>query len=114
VKFGIEGRVYEYDGTITVEDAMFIFDKSHVGIVKFNTALLLEGNPHVIAAWFFILKRRAGEAVRWDDMLKLDVRTFTVTHDEPAEGETPEAAPETPDPTSRSGRTRKAGTSRTT
>jgi hypothetical protein len=95
-RFEIEGRVYDYDGKISVEDAMFIHEKSGLGMAKFNQELLAELNPSAVAAWIYILKRRAGEAVRWQDVLKLDMRTFNVHFDEEPD-ETAEAA--TPDPT---------------
>ena len=97
-KFEIEGRVYEYDGKISVEDAMFIHEKSGLGMARFNQELLAELNPAAVAAWMYILKRRAGEAVRWPDILKLDMRTFNVHYyEEPDKTEEPDAAK--PDPT---------------
>lgn len=100
-RFEIEGRTYDYDGKISVEDAMFIHEKSGLGMAKFNRELLVELNPSAVAAWIFLLKRRAGEAVRWQDILKLDLRTFTVHfEDEPEEdAEDGENVPEAPDPT---------------
>lgn len=117
MRFQIEDKTYEYDGKILVEDAMFIFDKSGVGVTGLNQALLEVGNPYAIAAWCFLLKRRAGEAVRYDDMLKLDIANYHALPDAPS----PEQAAkkdasegnETPDPPSVNGTTRRRATTRT-
>lgn len=107
----IEGKQYEYNSKLTVADAMFIYDKAQVGVADLNRALLVEANPYVIAAWVYLMKRRADEVVRWEDMLKLDVSTFkfvTDETDEPVDGE-PQAVvePQKENPTSPSGRSRK-------
>lgn len=114
MKFGIDGREYEYDGKLTVKDGMFLFEKAKIGMTKLNDAIIIEGNPIAIAAWMFILKRRAGEAVRWDDMLELDLHTFKVIPDvaEPDKDEDKGGA-EASDPTSPNGKTRRRATSRT-
>jgi hypothetical protein len=112
-RFEIEGRVYEYDGKITVEDAIFIHEKSGLGMAKFNKELMIELNPLAIAAWMYLLKRRAGEAVRWQDIMKLDLRTFNVVFDEPNESEEEaEGTTDQADPTT-SGETQKSATSST-
>lgn len=122
-KWMIEGREYEYDGKILLSDSMFIHEKSGIGVTGINRALLGDGtqpgdgNPHAIAAWCFLLKRRAGEAVRYDDMRNIDISTFRpvfeekqTEEDEPAEKPAGEAA----DPTTRNGTTRRRGSTRTT
>lgn len=113
-RFEIEGRIYEYDGKISVEDAIFIHEKSGLGMAKFNKELMIELNPLAIAAWMYLLKRRAGEAVRWQDIMKLDLRTFNVIFDEPKDPEEGEAkdTADQPDPTT-SGETQNTGTSST-
>jgi len=85
----IEGKEYEYDGKLTVGDAMFIFDKARIGVNDLNRALIAEGNPYALAAWLFLMKRRAGEAVRWEDMSKLDMASFNWLPDESADAEEP-------------------------
>lgn len=82
-KFSLEGKVYEYDGKILVKDAMFLHEKTGVGIGRLNYELIVEGNPKVIAAWMFLLKRRAGEAPRWDDVDNWDLATFRPVSDDP-------------------------------
>src|SRR5690349_15850796 len=85
IRFLIEGREYEYEPKLTVEDAMFIYEKSNVGMAALNHALLVEANPNVIAAWIYLMKRRAGEPVRWQDVLKIDLSTYSVIADDPEE-----------------------------
>lgn len=113
MKFGFEDREYDFDATLTVEEAMILQDRSGLGVNEVDEALT-KGNPYAIAAWMFILKRRAGEAIRWQDMLKLDIRTYRVIPDEaPAPGAVDSAASggETkPDPTPTNGKTRKRAT----
>lgn len=115
MKFGIEDREYEFDGELTIEDSIFLQEKTGLGVNKFFWALDdLEGRS--VAAWMYLLKRRAGEAVRWDDMMKLNIRTYRVIPDEPAEDSKPDSSRtdrEAAGPTSRSGTTRKAATTRT-
>lgn len=121
-KWMIEGREYDYDGKILLSDAMFIHEKSGVGVAGINRALLGDGsrpgdsNPNAIAAWCFLLKRRAGEAVRYDDMAKIDISTFQpVFEEKPSEDEpTEKSAGEAADPTTRNGTTRRRGSTRTT
>lgn len=120
-KWMIEGREYEYDGKILLSDAMFIHEKSGVGLAGLNRALLGDGsrpgdsNPHAIAAWCFLLKRRAGEAVRYDDMAKLDVTSLQpVFEEKPSkDASAKEAAGEAADPTTRNGTTRRRASTRT-
>lgn len=124
MKFLIGDREYEYDGKITVADAMFIHEKSGIGIAGLNRALLGDGtqagdgNPHAIAAWCFLLKRRAGEAVRYDDMLQIDITNYRLVPDEVPSAPTQKDAAEkladdAADPTSPTGKTRRRATPRT-
>lgn len=120
-KWLIEGREYEYDGKILLSDAMFIHEKSGVGVAGINRALLGDGsqpgdsNPNAIAAWCFLLKRRAGEAVRYDDMAKMAINTLQpVFEEKPSEDEpSAKSAGEATDPTTRNGTTRRRASTRT-
>lgn len=123
MRFTIEGKEYPFDRKITVEEAMVIQDKAKLGLNEFDPALL-RGNPYALCALIYLGKRRAGEAVRFQDLLGLDLLTLTLHYDEPEqddagepEGEQAESKAEakraTPDPTSRGGKTRKGGTSAT-
>lgn len=118
LKFIVEDREYHYDGKLSVRDARFIHEKSGVGLNGFNRALLIDGNPDVIAAMIYLLKRRAGEAVQDKDIQDLDLATFNILsdEDEPASTEDEEPAEEAENPTqpnSTRGKTRKRGTSAT-
>lgn len=120
-KWMIEDREYDYDGKIMLSDAMFIHEKSGVGVAGIHRALLGDGtqpgdsNPHAIAAWCFLLKRRAGEAVLYADMAKMDITSFRPVFEEKPSKEAPtkEAADEAADPTSRNGTTRRRASTRT-
>lgn len=81
--YTFEGKTYEYDDDLNVEEAGHIFDKSKVGIGRLMYELLVEGNPHAIAAFMWVLRRRAGEAVKWDDTKKWKIATFKQISDDP-------------------------------
>lgn len=105
MKFQIQDRIYDFDGEYTVAEAMLYFDKAKVGMSELYTELR-RGNPYVAATFMFILKRRAGEAVRWEDMQALpanSVQPIVDDADGPAEEDT--SAGEPPDPTEASGTT---------
>jgi hypothetical protein len=113
VKYVLGDREYEFDGEIKVEEAMALYDKTNCGLNEMDAALN-RGNPYAIAAWMFMLKRRAGDAVRWQDMLKLDVRTFNVIVPEAADKEEGEGdAVQLPDPTQPDGTTPESATTGT-
>lgn len=117
MRFSIEGKEYEFARGLTVEEAMVMQDRAQLGIREFDAALM-RGNPYAITVLVLLAKKRAGEAVRWQDLMGLDVLTFVI-HAEPDSDEAPDEAEgsegveRAPDPTSRGGRTRKAATSRT-
>lgn len=106
MKFRIKDREYEWDGDHTLAEAMLFFDKAGVGVAEVQREMV-RGNPYVTATLMYILKKRAGEAVRWQDM-----QEFSITDLQPVlEGgeESAEASGEqepvgdTPDPTEVSG-----------
>ncbi|MGH3439668.1 MAG: hypothetical protein ACRDRN_24840 [Sciscionella sp.] len=110
MKFTFEGDHYDFDlgGKLTVAEAMLIHDKAHIGMSEW-LGELSKGNPYAVASLIYIVKRRAGEALRFDDLLSMDLMSFEVIRDEQAE---PEAAvASAPDPTSRSGKTRRSAAS---
>jgi hypothetical protein len=126
VKYRFEGQDYTYDKKLTVAEAMFIFEKSGLGITQIHPALL-QGHPGGIAAWMYTLMRRAGKTVKWDDVLKMDIATFELIPDGQelreaqervaelgkvlAEAEREEAAAKAATP--KGGRTRKPATANT-
>jgi hypothetical protein len=116
MRFSIEDKEYDFEAKMTVAEAMIVQDKANLGLAEFDPALG-KGNPYAIAALMYILKRRVGEVVRWEDMLKLNAMSFKMVPDElpdPVDGGAGAAVAEkSPDPTSTSGRTRKRGTTST-
>lgn len=108
MKFKIQDREYEWDGDHTLAEAMLFFDKAGVGVAEVQREMM-RGNPYVTATLMFILKKRAGEAVRWQDM-----QAFSITDLQPVleageeaaeEGDAKESAGDAPDPTEVSGMT---------
>lgn len=112
MKFGFEDREYEFDGNLTVEEAIFLQEKTGLGINEVDQALF-KGNPLAIAAWIYTLKRRAGEAVKWTDMLKMNVRSWKVIPDEPSDEERQLSDAPSPDPTQATGPTPEGATTAT-
>lgn len=115
--FTIEGKTYEWDnGVLTVEEAMLLKDKTGMGLVQWNHGLAMR-DGYAEAALIFFAKKRAGEAIRWQDLSGLNLATFAIHDDEPvAEGEKEgegEAKKVRPNPTSRGGKTPRRGTSAT-
>lgn len=82
----VDEKRYEFDGSLTLAEAFVLFDKAHVGIGEF-LAELGRVNPHVIAALVFILKRRAKEAVRWEELLSLSTSQIQLLPDADADDE---------------------------
>ncbi len=113
-KFKIQDRVYEFDGLYTTEEAMLYWDKAKVGMPDLGEQFRI-GNPYVAVTLMYILKRRAGEAVRWEDLVHVPVSEFTVlpadSAPDPAEGS--EGTGEAPDPTKDAGTTPASDTTNT-
>lgn len=114
LKFKIDGVEYVYDWALTAKDAMFIQEKAHVAPVDLGPALD-RLDPSAIAAFMFVIRKRLGEAVQWKDVLEHNVMSFEVIQeDEPVEDDSDQAEEGSDaDPTSKSGKTRKAGTKST-
>lgn len=113
MRFEIEGKEYEWDNErLTVGEARFLKEKTGMGILQWNNGLLArDGDAE--AALIYFAKRRAGEAVRWQDLEDLNLLTLVIyPADQPAADEG-EAKPERRDPTSTGGKTRKRATSAT-
>lgn len=118
MRFKIEGKEYDWDNShLSVKEAMEFKDRASLGIQQLNTALTL-GDPYATITLVYLAKLRAGEAVRWQDLLTLDIATYEVlpepTADDGSDESEPEDAPKKVDPTSRGGRTRKPATAATT
>ena len=116
LKFRIDGEEYVYDWALTAKDAMFIQEKAHVAPVDLWPALD-RLDPSAIAAFMFVIRKRLGEAVQWKDVLEHNVMSFEVIQEDEPDSEEDEASPTEEgsgaDPTSKSGKTRKAGTKST-
>jgi hypothetical protein len=108
MRFSYEGREYEFGPDLTVDEAILIQDKAKLGLNQYNYAIQL-GNPYAVLATVLIGKRRAGEAVRWEDLMAgKHITSFVIHQDEPADaesGETGSSTPRSADPTSSDGET---------
>lgn len=118
MRFKLQDREYEFDGEYTVEEGMLFYDKAQVGMAELSSALN-RGNPYALVTLMFILKKRAGEAVRWQDLAHIPLTQFTIIPDEPpapGDGDTAddkEGSGEAADPTKESGTTPEPGTATT-
>lgn len=117
MKFVIEDEAYEFEAKMTIEEAMIIQEKAFLSVGEFGPALD-KVDPRAVGVLFYLLKRRNKEAVKWDDILKLDIFSFRIISD-PEEDETtgPEdeaaAVKKAPANPTKPGRTRKGATSGT-
>jgi len=112
LKFEIEEREYVFDWEMTIREAMFVQEKAHVSPRDLWPALDRQ-DPSAVAAFVFIVKKRGGEAVKWDDVLELNLlsfKTLGTDEDEPEADSTNEAADP---PQATGGKTRKAVTKAT-
>lgn len=115
-RFRIEDREYEWDGEYTTEEALLFYDKANLGMAEVDGALQ-RWHPYAVVTFMCILKKRAGEAVRWQDLLHLKVSDFTPVLDEPTD-DTGQAAGsegsrEASDPTEAGGTTPETDTTNT-
>lgn len=111
LNFEIEERKYSFDWEMTIREAMFVQEKAHVSPRDLWPALDRQ-DPAAVAAFVFIVKKRAGEVMKWEDILELNLLSFKTlgTEDEPeADSENEVADP----PPATGGRTRKAGSKST-
>ncbi len=111
IKFALGDTTYEYDdGTMTVAEARFIKKYASMGLRSWALALQ-DMDPDALVGLVFLAKRRAGEAVRWQDLDTLDIASIALS----AEEDDDDADPPAPTTTrsSTSGRTRKPSSSKT-
>lgn len=113
MRFTIESREYDWEPKMTVEEAMVFQDKANLGIGEIDDALN-RGLAYAVTTLIYLGKKRAGEAVRWQDLMGLDLLTFARMPDKPesepeghGEGNVPErrADPTLPDGTTPAGDT---------
>ena len=95
MKFRIEGEDYDFDdSTLTVKEARVIKKHTGMGLRSFAEASK-DGDPDAIVAIVYLSKRRANEAVRWEDLDNLDLAKMetideTVKQDEPEDADVPD------------------------
>lgn len=109
-----EGKTYPFIDTLSVAEAMVLYDKAHIGVGQI-LGELVKGNPYVTITVVYLLKRRDKEAVRWEDLLSADILQIKLLPDEDEEDHTSEGAPAS-DPTekpAKGGKSRRQGTSST-
>lgn len=92
IKFSLNGTSYDYDDTqMSVKEARLI--KQHAGMGLRSWALGLQDmDVDALVALVFIAKRRAGEAIRWQDLDNINVNDITIVEDEAVSDEDPEEA----------------------
>lgn len=115
MKFRIQDREYEFDGEYTLDEGLLFFDKAGLGIAEVPLALQ-RVNPYAAITLAYILKKRAGENVRWDDLRSIKVSEFvSVFDDDDGEqsGDDQPASEESPDPTREDGTTPEPDTATT-
>lgn len=114
MKFEIGDKTYEFDGEYTLAETMLFFDKANIGIAELAHELM-RGNPYVIVTLMFILKKRAGEPVRWQDMQEFSISDFRQIADDAGDGngDAGDASGDAPDPTGDSGTTPETATAPT-
>lgn len=73
MKFRIEGEDLEFEeDTLTVAEARLIKKHTGMGLKSFAEGSK-DGDPDALVAIVFLAKRRAGQAVRWQDLDSLDL-----------------------------------------
>jgi len=113
-KFVIDDVEYSFVWRMTVKEALFIQEKAHVTPQDLWVSLD-RLDPLAMAAFMWTVRKRNGEAITWEDVLKHDILSFRFLP--PDEPETPDGENEPEEggagPTSKSGKTRKTATKST-
>jgi hypothetical protein len=110
MKFKIDDVEYAFDFEMTIAEAMRIQEKAHVAPRDLWAALDRQ-DPATVAAFVFMVRRRNGEAIKEEDVLKQNILSFHVLPPEEPEVDAESGAEEEgADPTSKPGKTRKAAT----
>ncbi len=105
IKFRVGDSDYEYDdGTMTVAEARLIKKHTNYGLRSWAMGLQ-DMDPDSLVGLVFLAKRRAGEAVRWQDLDDLDITQIALSTES---GPEDDADPPVPAPKTRS----RAGTTR--
>lgn len=94
---GTEYPAFESDDW-SLEEAFLLWEKAHLTVSQFREALQVQ-NPYAVTALIYFTKRRAGELLKWDDVVKnYKFSDFQVILTEPDEAEAQEGG-EAEDPT---------------
>lgn len=114
LRFTFDGREYDFDFNMSIEDAIFIYDEARVSVADLF-AQLDRRDPKAVAAFVYVQRRANGEAVTWKDMLKSNIFSFNwiPIPESEDEGAAPEEVTKRADkvgPTSRGGKTPKSAT----
>lgn len=115
LRFTFDGREYDFEFNLPIEDAIFIYEKSRVSVADLF-AQLDRRDPMCVAAFVYVVRRGAphNEAITWDSMLKANIFSFNWIAVKPDdEDDVPEEEPKQADkvgPTSRGGKTPKSAT----
>lgn len=93
----IDDRDYDFDFRMTVGEAMFLQEKAFCTVVEFGPALQ-KADARAIAVLMYMLKKRNKEAVRWDDILKMDIFSLEILPPSDADAEDADAEGEREEP----------------
>lgn len=89
IKFGVGGTNYEYDdSTMTVAEARIIKKHTNMGLRSWAIGLQ-DMDPDALVGLVFIAKRRAGEAIRWQDLDDLDIAAIELVAEEAVDAAPP-------------------------
>jgi hypothetical protein len=73
-------KEYDFDFRMTVAEAIFLQEKAFCTVLEFGPALQ-KADARAVAVLMYTLKKRNKEAVRWDDILKMDVFSLEILPD---------------------------------
>src|SRR3954462_2586087 len=90
----IGDKDYDFDGRMTVAEAIFLQEKAFCTVMEFGAALQ-KVDARAVAVLMYTLKKRNKEIVKWDDILKMDVFGLEILPDpedaeDTADADTPE------------------------
>lgn len=102
IKFELGGTRYEYDDSMmTVKEARVIKEHTKMGLRSWALGLQ-DMDVDAIVGLVFIAKRRAGEAIRWQDLDNLNVNDINIVEDDGDEDAAADADAAPPEPARRS------------
>jgi len=79
----MNGRTYEFDeNTLLVREARELKHYTGMGLKQFSEGLA-GGDADSIVGMLYLAKRRAGEAVKWEDFDEFNIAELEMVEDEP-------------------------------